>query len=70
MGKMLRCQDVMGNCDAVLYGKDEDEVIAKAEEHARKEHNMTMIPPDVVREIANHITDGEEPRRRWFTWGR
>jgi len=50
----------------VIYGKDEDEVLAKEEEHARADHNMTMIPMDIIREMANHIRDGDAPRRRWF----
>ena len=65
MSKVLRCQEVLG-CDEILYGKTEVDVIAKAEDHARKSHNMTMIPPNVVRDIVDHITDGEPPPRRWF----
>jgi hypothetical protein len=26
---------------------------------------MTMIPMDTIKEMANHIRDGE-PKRRWF----
>ena len=47
MAKVLKCGDVMPGCDKVIVGKDEDEVFAKAEEHARKEHNMTIITPHV-----------------------
>ena len=50
MGKLLRCSEVLG-CDAVLYGKDESDVIGKAEDHARTTHNMTIIPPHVVGDI-------------------
>jgi hypothetical protein len=38
----------------VIYGKDEDEVLAKEEEHARADHNMTMIPMDTIKEMATH----------------
>ena len=47
MAKVLRCGDLMPGCDTVIVGKDADEVFAKAEAHARKEHNMTNIPPNV-----------------------
>ena len=54
---ILRCGDVMPGCDKVIEGKNEDEVFAKAEEHARKEHNMTIILPSTMREIGAAIHD-------------
>ena len=69
MAKVLKCGDVFSGCDTVIYGKDEDEVLAKEEEHARADHNMTMIPMDIIKEMANHIRDGERSPRRWFGLG-
>jgi predicted small metal-binding protein len=66
MAKVLKCGDVFSGCETVIYGKDEDEVLAKEEAHARTDHNMTMIPMDTINEMANHIHDGVQPRRRWF----
>ena len=57
MAKVLKCGDLMPGCDTVIVGKDEDEVFAKAEAHARKEHNMTIIPPSVVSQIEAAIKD-------------
>ena len=57
MAKMLKCDDLMPGCDTVIVGKDADEVFAKAEAHARKEHNMTIIPPSVVSQIEAAIKD-------------
>jgi len=54
----LKCGDLMPGCDTVIVGKDADEVLAKAEAHARKEHNMTIIPPNVVSQIEAAIKDG------------
>lgn len=70
MAKVLKCADLMPGCDAVIYGKDIDEVMGKAEEHARRDHNMTMIPPSVIQDIESHITDGMEPprSRSMFGW--
>jgi predicted small metal-binding protein len=56
--KVLKCGDLMPGCDTVIVGKDTDEVLAKAEAHARKEHNMTIIPPNVVSQIEAAIKDG------------
>ena len=57
MAKVLNCGDLMPGCNTVIVGKDADEVIAKAEAHARKEHNMTIIPPTVVSQIEAAIKD-------------
>ena len=51
MAKVLKCSEVFSGCDTVIYGKDEDEVLAKEEEHARADHNMTMIPMDTIKEM-------------------
>ena len=55
--KVLRCGDVLPGCDKVIEGKNEDEVFAKAEAHARKEHNMTIILPSVMTQIGEAIKD-------------
>ena len=47
----------MPGCDTVIVGKDADEVLAKAEEHARKEHNMTIILPSTVAQMERAIKD-------------
>jgi predicted small metal-binding protein len=57
MAKMLNCGDLMPGCNKVIVGKDADEVFAKAEEHARKEHNMTIIPPSVMSRIEAAIKE-------------
>jgi predicted small metal-binding protein len=57
VAKVLKCADLMPDCNKVIEGKDADEVFAKAEAHARKEHNMTIIPPSVVSRIEAAIKD-------------
>jgi predicted small metal-binding protein len=61
--KQLRCGDVMPGCDAVITGKDSDEVMQKAEAHARKEHNATFFPPHLLDEIERAIKDGDDRGR-------
>ena len=46
--KVLHCGDLMPGCNTVITGKNADEVLTKAENHARKEHNMVLMPPSVV----------------------
>jgi predicted small metal-binding protein len=57
VSKVLRCADLMPDCDTVIEGKDADEVLAKAEAHARKEHNMTIILPSTVAQMEKAIRD-------------
>jgi predicted small metal-binding protein len=57
MAKVLKCGDLMPGCDEVIEGKDNDEVLEKAERHARKDHNMTLIPPNVVSQMEAAIRD-------------
>ena len=57
MDKVLRCGDVMPGCDTVIHGKTEDEVLAKAEEHVHKEHNMHFILPSTLNQIEAAIKD-------------
>jgi predicted small metal-binding protein len=55
--KVLRCADLMPGCKAVVEGKDVNEVMAKASEHAKKDHGMTAIPPDVAAKAKAAIKD-------------
>ncbi len=43
MAKELRCGDLMPGCQAVMEGKDEAEVMAKAAEHAKTAHGLQQI---------------------------
>lgn len=53
--KELRCSDVAEgsgiakteNCDFVIRAKTDEEILAKAAEHARKVHNLADIPKEV-----------------------
>ncbi|MHB8481314.1 MAG: DUF1059 domain-containing protein [Nitrospiria bacterium] len=53
MRKIVRCGDLMPGCDctAVIEGKDDAEVMAKAAEHAKAAHGIMAIPPEVAAKI-------------------
>ena len=55
MAKEMRCGDLMPGCNRVIEGKDEKEVMAKATEHARSEHNITTVTPDLEKKIRGAI---------------
>jgi predicted small metal-binding protein len=46
--KELLCSDLMPGCNFRAEGQNEDEVMKKAVEHARKDHGMAQIPPEVA----------------------
>jgi len=57
MAKILRCGDLMPGCSFVAEGKDVAEVMAKGAEHAKKDHGMTSIPPDLAAKVQAAIKD-------------
>ena len=63
MAKVLRCGDLMPGCSAVMEGKDVAEVMAKGAEHAKKDHGLTAIPPDMIAKVqaAIRTSSGENP---------
>lgn len=55
--KVLRCGDVMPGCNTVIEGKDVNEVMSKGAEHAKKDHGIQSIPPDVAKKVQAAIKD-------------
>lgn len=49
MQKVLRCRDVGVNYDFVARGKTDEEVLKKAAEHARKDHNIKEVTGDYLK---------------------
>ena len=62
MTKELRCGDLMPDCDAVVEGRDEAEVMAKAAEHAKRAHGLDQIPTELAGKVKGAIRDKETPR--------
>lgn len=57
MAKILKCGDVMPGCSFVMEGKDVAEVTAKGAEHAKTEHGIVTIPPDVAAKVPAAIKE-------------
>ena len=57
MGKRLACQDVGVECDFVIHGKDEADVLRQAAEHAKGCHHNVQMTPAVQTKIRAAITD-------------
>ncbi|MBI2199273.1 MAG: DUF1059 domain-containing protein [Candidatus Rokubacteria bacterium] len=57
MAKILKCGDLMPGCSFVAEGKDVAEVMAKGAEHAKKDHGMTTMPPEMIPKVQAAIRD-------------
>lgn len=57
--KMLACRDIGVECDVVIHGKNELEVLRKATKHAKEAHGMTEISRELKREIREAIQEEE-----------
>jgi predicted small metal-binding protein len=62
MSKVLKCSDVNPGCTAEIRGDSEHDVLRKATEHAKNDHNMDSIPPDVLSKVKGAIHDEDEAR--------
>jgi Predicted small metal-binding protein len=57
MAKELKCGDLMPGCKAVVEGKDEAEVMAKAAEHAKSAHGLQQITPELASKVRSAIKE-------------
>ena len=57
MTKVLKCDDVVPGCKAEIKGESEHDVLRKAAEHAKTEHHMDSIPPEVLSKVKSAIRD-------------
>jgi predicted small metal-binding protein len=55
--KELVCADVGFDCDQVLHGEDEEEVMSKAAAHAREAHGMNEIDEETGQKLRSLIRD-------------
>jgi predicted small metal-binding protein len=64
MGKILNCGDVKPGCDFEIRGNSEEEVLQKAAAHAKTDHGMNSIPPEVLDKVRAAIHDEDETRAK------
>ena len=57
MGKTLSCKDVGVDCDFVIHGKDEADVLRQAAAHAKGCHTGIQLTPQVQAKIRSAIKD-------------
>jgi predicted small metal-binding protein len=55
--KQFKCGDVVLGCEWVGRNEDERELFEEIEAHAREAHGMDEVPPEVVEQIRDVITE-------------
>jgi predicted small metal-binding protein len=55
--KVIQCRSVGVDCDYEARGNTVEEVLAQCAEHARKEHGMTEIPPELESKVRAAVRD-------------
>jgi predicted small metal-binding protein len=55
--KQFACGAVVPGCAAVLTAPDEAGVLARVAEHAREDHGMATVPPELVEQVRRSIQE-------------
>jgi predicted small metal-binding protein len=55
--KEFRCGDLVPGCTTTFQGESESEILEQVAVHARDEHGMDEVPPEVVDEVRAGISD-------------
>jgi predicted small metal-binding protein len=57
MAKSIKCLDVGVPCDSEARADTVEELMEKVADHARNEHGMTEIPPEILQKVKQAIRD-------------
>lgn len=55
--KEFRCGEIVPRCDVTFEGASEEEILEQVTVHAREEHGMDEVPPDVADNVRARITE-------------
>ena len=55
--KEFRCGELVPGCGAAFQGESEAEILEEIRGHARDEHGMDEVPPEVVDQILASMTE-------------
>jgi predicted small metal-binding protein len=57
MAKAIKCSDIGYDCGWEAKAGTEDELLGKVVEHAKADHGMETITPEVVEKVKSVIRD-------------
>lgn len=55
--KQFFCGDVVPDCDHSFEAESEEQILVQVADHARNEHGMSQVPPEVVQQVRSRIHD-------------
>ena len=55
--KEFSCGELVPGCEAAFQGESEDDVLQQVVAHARDEHGMDEVPPEIVDKILASISE-------------
>ncbi len=55
--KQFSCGAVVPGCTATFEAEDEGAILTQVAEHAKADHGMESVPPEVVDQVKANITD-------------
>jgi predicted small metal-binding protein len=59
--KTLRCRDAGFDCNEEIRGQNDQEIMTKAAEHAKKAHGL-QVTPEMAQKIKSLIHDDRPPQ--------
>jgi predicted small metal-binding protein len=57
MSKVVHCRDVGFDCDGVVRAETEEEALRQVAEHARTQHGLTEVTPEVAAKVKSVMRD-------------
>lgn len=54
--KQFACGSVVPGCQAVFVAEQEDDILRQVAEHARADHDITEVSPELVASVRSNIT--------------
>jgi predicted small metal-binding protein len=55
--KEFKCGAIVPGCNTVFEGESESDILDQIADHARDEHGMHEVPPEVIDSVRANITD-------------
>jgi predicted small metal-binding protein len=55
--KEFRCGELVPGCGVALRGESENEILERIAAHARDDHGMYEVPPEIVDRIRARISE-------------
>ena len=57
MAKVLHCRDVGFDCEGVIRGETEDDILQQAAQHVHDVHGIDEVTPEIADQVRAQIQD-------------